>query len=539
MIAKRIDRDKEKVKYDNFRALALYVVGHTEKNPEEKVLHSWLAGCGADNFYEALIEAECVQSLNTGSQKDKTYHLMLSFRPEDESGLTPERMEAVEKKIAAALGFEGHQRVCGIHKNTGHIHMHIAYNKINPEKFTIKEPYRDFFTLAKVCREIEQEYGLVVDPGLEPGRTPTRPNIKAQTVEAHTGEQSFDSYMQERRDALLAGLEQCRSWKDLYELLGSIGVVIVPKGAGCVFKDKHGKHAVKGSSVAREFSLSQLEKRFGRFSGEEKKMEDEKKREEEQYTAKPLRGAERDELYLEYRRGIDERKAVLETLSGERERLTREIREEWRGKRARIKDMLIIQAHKYELMTQWKVREEEDVIALRSGIEKKRAELRERVPYTNWTNFLQYKAHQGNEPALEILREKKVDTAWKEPEVAGRPQRDTLFWKKRIAEIAGDTGLIHKDKRTLIGVAQMMDLQAEGLAGTEGLTHSIDIQGVILFKLKSGGQVRDDGKNISYSAFDPAAEKIAAKYAAARFGKFRRDGTVLTREPKLDYLRTF
>jgi hypothetical protein len=74
----------------------------------------------------------------------------------------------------------------------------------------------------------------------------------------------------------------------------------------------------------------------------------------------------------------------------------------------------------------------------------------------------------------------------------------------------------------------MLELQDSGLAGTEGLSHSIDLQGVIIFKLRSGGQVRDDGKVISFSAFDPDAKRIATKYAVTRFGKCQLDGNTLT-----------
>jgi hypothetical protein len=570
MLAKRIDRDPEKAKYDNFRALALYVAGYTEKKPEEKILHSWIAGCGADNFLGALIEIECVQAINTRSKGDKSYHLMLSFRPEDEDKLTPERMEDIEKKIALALGFETHQRICGIHHNTSHIHMHIAYNKINQENFTIRDPYRDFYALAKVCREIEQEYGLVVDPGLEPGRQePTRTNVKVQTVEARTGQQSFHSYLRERREALLQSLEHARNWADLHSALGKIGVVVALRGNGCIFKDVHGKHAATGSSLAREFSLPQLEKRFGSFQAANK----DEIQAEEHYTAKPLRGHERGELFMEYQRGIDERKAVLEALADERKKSAASIKKKWQLQREKIQaSNQYLRNDKYWLISQTRVQEQTELAGALETQEKKKKALREKVPYTswleflqykakdhgselaleilrgkdpergellaeyqksvqhkqtpytNWEEFLQYKANQGSELALEVLRKKETAQSVNETAHA----KKSIAWKTRLAEIAADTGLIRKDKRVLTAVTKMLELQDSGLAGTEGLSHSIDLQGVIIFKLRSGGQVRDDGKTISYSAFDPDAKRIAAKYAATRFGKFRIDGNTLT-----------
>lgn len=64
---------------------------------------SWCAGCAADDDYElAIVEAQAVQSLNTRSQKEKTYHLLVSFRPEDEVKLTPEAFKAIEERFASA-----------------------------------------------------------------------------------------------------------------------------------------------------------------------------------------------------------------------------------------------------------------------------------------------------------------------------------------------------------------------------------------------------------------------------------------------------
>ena len=79
------------------------------------------------------MEVEATQGLNTRSTKEKTYHLLVSFRPEDEARLMPEALKAIEERFAAVLGYSEHQRHCGIHKNTNNIHMHIAYNMISIE----------------------------------------------------------------------------------------------------------------------------------------------------------------------------------------------------------------------------------------------------------------------------------------------------------------------------------------------------------------------------------------------------------------------
>lgn len=133
MISKHVAYDSG---HDDYRALARYIAdaGHDG----EKCLAHWCAGCAAEDDYElAIVEAQAVQAQNTRSGKEKTYHLLISFRPEDETALTPEVFKAIEARFAAALGFAEHQRHCGIHKNTNNIHMHIAYNMLCLIQFNV------------------------------------------------------------------------------------------------------------------------------------------------------------------------------------------------------------------------------------------------------------------------------------------------------------------------------------------------------------------------------------------------------------------
>ena len=58
-------------------------------------------------------------------QKDKNWELI------DEAKLTPEAFKTIEQHFPAALGYAEHQRHCGVHKNTGNLHMHVAYNMIS------------------------------------------------------------------------------------------------------------------------------------------------------------------------------------------------------------------------------------------------------------------------------------------------------------------------------------------------------------------------------------------------------------------------
>ena len=120
-------------KNDNYARLANYIADAGQK--DEKCLMAWCVGCfGGDDYAEGIAEVVDTQDLNTRTTQSKTYHLVVSFRPMDEEKLTPKIFRAIEERFAVALGYSEHQRHCGVHKNTGNLHMHIAYNTIHPEK---------------------------------------------------------------------------------------------------------------------------------------------------------------------------------------------------------------------------------------------------------------------------------------------------------------------------------------------------------------------------------------------------------------------
>lgn len=196
----------------------------------EKCLMSWCAGCWAGDDYElAIQEVADTQALNTRTTQEKTYHLIVSFRPEDETRLTPEAFKAIEERFAQALGLSEHQRHCGVHVNTENMHMHVAYNLIHPERLTRVEPWRDYIKRDKLCRELEHEYGLVMDNGRDKavGRGL---GGKAAAMEAHSGRQSFEGYARDQGERILAMLENARSWEDVHCAFARHGLELKPRG---------------------------------------------------------------------------------------------------------------------------------------------------------------------------------------------------------------------------------------------------------------------------------------------------------------------
>jgi hypothetical protein len=275
MIARRLPKDSQIA--DNFTALGKYIAAAKDKG--EKLDRLWIAGCDAGeelgDLDVALAEIEAVRKQKP-ENKNKTYHLLVSFRPEDQEKLSSERLKDIEAEFAGALGLQDHQRVAGTHINTDNFHMHVAYNLVNPNTLKMAYPRHDFRALAKTARTLEQKYGLAIDPGMTDGKERGREGLspQAQDYERHTWQQSFQSYMLENKPEILKGIEKAKDWQGLHEGLAHHGVAIAKRANGLVFVEaREGKQAMKASAFDRSTSKPALEKRLGPFQPMEKARE--------------------------------------------------------------------------------------------------------------------------------------------------------------------------------------------------------------------------------------------------------------------------
>ena len=519
MISRRISR---KVENDDYRRLARYI--RAADHEDEKSLMSWCAGCWAgDDFELAIREVADTQALNTRTTREKTYHLIVSFRPEDEAKLTPEMLKEIELEFAKALGFEEHQRHCGVHKNTNNLHMHVAYNMIHPEKLSRHEPFRDYHLRDRVCRELERRFGLAIDNGRSVESTEPKLTPVAATVEAQTGQQSFDGYVKERRGPILEALGQSAGWQQVHAAFARYGLEIRPHGNGLVIKDRNGKHAIKASSLDRSLSMGNLVRRFGAYAPPDQAKEHYP--EDERFTAKPVhREPNRGALYAEYQAGIITRKAALEVLNTRTQAELESIRIRWDKERQEI-SREFFGRHRLELLKVARLHEEKNRLQVRKRINAEREKIRQVTPYGSWTDFLRWKAGQGNETALAILRSKAQLV---EPESAPprRGQREDIQekWLNEQLKIVTSAGVNSPTRRGLLAVAKAGEL-AELETSTQdkrrlfsGFTSSIDTKGTVFLNLASGGTIRDTGRQIIFSN-DDATREAALLYAKAKWGK--------------------
>lgn len=486
----------------------------------------WCSGCLAgDDYALGIQEAVDTQAMNTRTSKEKTYHLIVSFRPEDETRLTPEMFKAIEEEFAKNLVFEGHQRHCGVHQNTNNLHMHVAYNMIHPERLTRHEPYRDFHKRDQVCRDLELRFGLTIDNGRGVEKDCPRLNDVAATVEAHTGQQSFEGYAKERREGILEAVAQSADWEDVHAALARYGLEIKPHGNGLVIKDRHGYHAIKASRLERTLSLPKLVKRFGPYVRPSLAVD--RLHEQERFTAKPLhREPERGDLFREYQLGIEYRKKTLEELAQRKAREIETLRAIWSRERAMI-DKQFFGRYRYDLLKIARLKEAEQRIMIQKHFQAEEEKVKKGAPYASWTVFLRWKAAQGNETALAILRSKR-DLVESEASLGAldvnRRQEVREKWIETQLDLVAGQDVSRRARRGLLAVAkahelaELEDVTPRGKRLFSGFTSTIDARGTVFIHLANGGMIRDMGKEIAFTAHDETTKEAALHFARAKWG---------------------
>ncbi len=373
-----------KVGNDNYARLANYIAD-TGHDGEKSLLH-WCVGCADDDYLFSIQEVKDTQAINERTTKNKTYHLIVSFRPEDEPKLTPETFKAIELYFAKALGFEEHQRHCGVHKNTDNLHMHMAYNMIHPEKFTRHEPYRDFFKRDQVCREVELEFGLTVDNGR--GQKQTMLEVGAAKMEAHTGHQSFESYAKSHKEQIMQSVATATSWEDVHKALSAYGMEILPHGNGLVIRDrsnpKKAKYAMKASVLDRSFSKKKLEERFGAYAKAQEKYQAE--RVYDTYTPREY-SSENKASYADYKKQMLERKEALDSIQKDYEDKRKSLDEKWEVNREKIRNSGLEARAMRRLFRLAKKKEFQERYELKGEVFMQRASVKEKFPHTSWAKY--------------------------------------------------------------------------------------------------------------------------------------------------------
>jgi hypothetical protein len=474
VIAKRVSRKNGSK--SSYRDLANYILDR--HNDGSKVRSVWAKNFATpDDLDLCIAEVIATQDLNVRSKIDKTYHLVVSLAPGE--NLTDDQFIEVEQRLCEAIGLANHQRICAIHKDTKHIHMHIALSKIHPVKQNCIEPYYDKIKLQAVCREIENQFGL--KPGLGS-------KLKLAPSEAHQGLESFASWIRTHLTVELTKLlsEPAVKWQDVQALSGRFGLEVREHGAGLVFSHLEKKLFVKASDVDRSFSKKKLEDILGGFEPSQWRG-----RPEKIYKSMPSQLSIRKErLYEEFKAEKDARflarNAELSKISEIRYGVVEEIKQRYAKRRLEIKQDTIIPKGRKRIVYQ-KLAQEMEKELLETFTDTRACRTSKQVPWKDW---LYGRAVSGDEAALEALRQTL-------------PSTEDI----RLGAFIGAKG-----NHTIVS--------------GPGLLSKVHRDGIIEYQGKSGGSFLDKGDAIVISSLDNPTLESALLVAHAKFaGKFEAKGS--------------
>lgn len=255
MIAKEIPK-KARGQQASFKRLVDYITRAHLGEP----LPATISNCSFDDVPSVVKVVTATQEMARAGY-DKTYHLVLSFHPEDD--LSPARLARIEAVCCEALGFAEHQRVSVLHTDTEHPHLHLAINRVHPVSLRQVTPYYSHRRLAKVCAALEQELGLVVDNHMD---DPDSLSQAARDMEAYSGQVSLERYVIEDVRPAIAPATLV-SWDDLHQALARFGLTIQPVEQGMVLAatQEDGKAVVvRASLLGADFANGEaLQERFG------------------------------------------------------------------------------------------------------------------------------------------------------------------------------------------------------------------------------------------------------------------------------------
>lgn len=543
------------IKKSSFSGLADYITNPQSKQERVGVIKA--TNCQSQDVQDAVTEVNITQRLNTRSESDKTYHLVISFRPGEKP--SEEVLNAIEESICQSLGFGDHQRLSAVHHDTDNLHIHVAINKINPDTLTIHNPYNDYRVLAESCAYLEKKYGLEVD-----NHMPTRSasEKRARDMERHSGIQSLLSWVKaECAEQLL----NAHSWQELHQAMRQNGLELRQKGNGFIIAGPDGL-AVKASSVDRSLSRAALEKKLGPF---ESSIPDTKPsrpspeaikqrfgsaanvkrpgdrpppmRENRQvhlgdvpvmqinsgkrYESKPLgsQGANTTELYGRYQseqqRLTAARNEALRLAKVKRDRLIENAKRTGRLKRSAIKLLKgagVNKRYLYSLVSKALGAELERANAIYKKDRQAAYDIHKR---RTWADWLQHKASAGDDEALKILRQRNAQAARKEANLVhgDKVKNDGRIPGLKPDSVTKEGTIIYRVGESAIrDGGQRLDISRE--AGDDGLHAAL-----LMAKHRYGNQLTVNG------SFD-FKKRIVAVAAA-------REINVTFSDPELEKLR--
>ncbi len=493
MIAKRVNRVKGT---SDFGRLVNYLLD-TQENPEilyqtpemygqeaaddRKVAWFDLKHCDSDTPAFLIAEIEATQAQNTRSRNDKTYHLVVSFPV----GERPSQavIRDIEQTLCEGVGLSDHQRLLVVHQDTEHFHLHIAINKVHPETLRCIEPYYDHYKLNDLCRALEEKHQLRKDNRIEPDKS----RNQAQDMEAHSGEQSLLSWLKVHvKDELLACLKTATNWQTIHDTLASYGLTIKPRGAGLVIGDPEKDVYVKASSLSRKLSFKPLTEQLGPFVVSSKGIAQDP--EKPVYEPAPKQAhPEAKDLYAQYQAQQEETRQkrwnALSELKSEHRQYVKYLKGWYNRQYKNLRySLFLTPADKRARYKYLSTQRHKDMMEQREKYANSKRTIMEQTRCQTWTVFLKEQVQAGNTKALGILRSQE------------REQAKAAEQLIKAESLAKARDIIY-----------------------QGLKPKILKNGTAIYRLKDGGQIRDEKGCIQVPKVTEGSVLLALMMAKERF----------------------
>lgn len=410
MIAKHVPM--RSLAKSDFAELVEYITDEQDK--AERLGQITATNCEAATLQAVIGEVLASQRQNIRAASDKTFHLLVSFRPGEHP--TAETLKAIEERLCAGLGYGEHQRVSAVHHDTDNLHLHVAINKIHPERHTMHEPFQSYRTLAELCATLERDYRLEKD------NHQSRRSVaegRAADMERHAGVESLVGWV--RRECLEEMLG-AQSWIALHQVMRDSGLELRERGNGLVVEAADGTR-VKASTIARELAKPGLEARLGPFEAPPERQGPPTIR--RQYDKAPIRlRIDTVELYARYKteqqRRSTGRADALAKARRRRDRAVEDARRANRLRRAMIKVVDSKGISKKALYSQASGVLRDRLAEIHKAYAKEQEKLCQGFQRRAWADWLKQEALQGDADALTALRSREAAQGLKGNTIAGR-----------------------------------------------------------------------------------------------------------------------
>ena len=466
----------------DWKKTAEYIIG--QKGGGERVEAIRVMNCANEEPGLALAEIAALQSRNTTSKADKTYHLIVSFPPGERP--TPVQLHDIEDSLCASIGLADHQRISAIHNDKDHFHFHVAINKVHPTTLRMVTPYFDQPRLQAACIELEKKHGLTQTNHQIPDWSNGRKDVRAAAMELHGRQQSLIQWVRdEAGPALLKAQETGRGWQDLHRAAATFGLEVKPRGAGLVIVVAGDKNArVKPSDIDRRLTFGALTAKWGTYE----KPVGPQPAAERIYPRAPLHPASpaTAELFRTYQQDRDRalmaRKQAREVRRTEATARRKELSAWAAQRRKAIKAMPFSPDGRKIAYAELK-RTQKQVF---EGEKARRAEQRRQFaaqPLPTWQSWLQAQAANGNTFAAEVLR--STD-----------------------------------ERKAELGAAVLSTENAEQARHVvyQHLRPIVSANGSITYRVADGGRVTDQARQVRVDEISVAASFLALSLATDRFG---------------------